>query len=90
MEPDQRNSFCGVEPLRGREPNADLITHLERVLEQAKAGEIIGVACVSMHADMTASQLVAGKVGGSIMIGQARVMEHDLMTVTMAARDHLE
>lgn len=53
----------------------------------AEAGQIVGIACVKMHSDMTASQTIVGKVGGSMMIGQFRIAEQDLLTLTLSGRD---
>lgn len=76
-----------VTPLNGREVNGALVAELEKALAEAKAGEVVGVAVVKMHSDLTASQTIVGKVGGSMMIGQFRIAEADLLAITLAGRD---
>lgn len=76
-----------VASILGGGVNHACVEKLEELLRQAKAGHVIGIACVTMRSDLTAAQTIAGKVGGSIMIGQFRIAEHELLNMTIAARD---
>lgn len=78
---------ANVASLRGDvRPNADLVAHLQGLVEQAESGDLIGIVCVKMHSDMTASQMMAGKVGGAPMIGQLGIMDHELKVMTVVQR----
>lgn len=70
----------------GGKPNAACVAKLRELLERAEAGEVVGLVCVTMQSDLTASQAMAGLIGGSMMIGQFRIAEHDLMAITVAGR----
>lgn len=70
----------------GGKVNAACVIELRKMLEMAEAGEIVGFVTVTMRADMTASQTIAGLVGGSMMIGQFRIAEQDLLTITIRGR----
>jgi hypothetical protein len=90
MKQDQPDSSCApsVVPIRtGGKVNAACVEGLRVLLAQAEAGDIVGFACVSMRSDMTATQTITGIVGGSMMIGQFRIAEHDLLNLTVGGRD---
>lgn len=89
MTQDQPGSSCApsVVGLRtGGKVNAACVAELRELLAQAEAGEIVGFVTVTMRADMTASQTIAGMVGGSMMMGQFRIAEHDLLHLTIKGR----
>ena len=67
-----------------REPNAACIETIERWLEQARAGEIVGVALAGLGHDGFSQYSVAGKVGGYSMIGALEVAKAELLDI---ARD---
>jgi hypothetical protein len=56
---------------RAAEPDVDerLVEELNRLLEAAKAGEIIGMAGTYLHKDRGASYSFAGVVGTYSMVG---------------------
>src|SRR5262245_24133369 len=64
-----------VVSLRGRfkaapaQPNTSLVRELERLLEAARAGEIVGMAGSYVHRDKVVSYSYAGVVGGYAAIG---------------------
>jgi hypothetical protein len=70
----------------GGKVNAACVAELRELLAQAEAGEIVGFVTVTMRADMTASQTIAGMVGGSMMVGQLRIAETDLIALTIRGR----
>ena len=70
----------------GGKVNDLCVAELRKMLEMAEAGQIVGIVCVSLHGDMTASQTIAGIVGGSGMMGQFRIAEHDLLHINLNAR----
>ncbi len=59
------------------EPRQDVIEECERLLEMARAGEIVGIAVSVRHAGVTTSSNFAGVVGPA-MIGEMAICSHEL------------
>lgn len=76
-EPPKVVSLRG-QPTGERKVNANAVAAAQRLLEQAQAGEVIGVAVVTLHYDSAAAFDMAGKLGGYSMLG-ACDMVHDLL-----------
>ena len=64
-----------------KEVNAVCIDALERMLEAARAGDVVGVAIIPLHHDNTSSFCLAGSVGGYSMLGALAIVEHRLITI---------
>jgi hypothetical protein len=54
-----------------KEPHQGVIAVLERMLQDARAGEIVGMACAYQNSDWRAGYSVVGFVGGYSMVGAA-------------------
>lgn len=63
------------------EANAICVEALETLLEQARAGEIVGIGATMLHRDNQVSWRVAGVVGGFGMLGALRLIEQDLLEI---------
>lgn len=63
------------------EPSPALIARLEDLLEQARSGEVQGIAYAALHADRLASFAVAGRVGGYAMMGALTMAQDALVRV---------
>jgi hypothetical protein len=50
-------------------PNETLVQELERLLEAARAGQIVGMAGIYRHRDLAVTYSYAGGVGGFALIG---------------------
>ncbi|MEP9368996.1 hypothetical protein [Xanthobacter sp. VNH20] len=50
-------------------PNPTVVAELERLLEAARAGELVGLAGTFLHKDHNVTYAYAGSVGGYGMIG---------------------
>jgi hypothetical protein len=72
------------QPTGERDVQPTLVAALEKMLEQARSGEIVGAALVKLHCDGLASWDVAGKVGGYSLIGATTCAQNCLMEM---ARD---
>jgi hypothetical protein len=67
-------------------PNELAIECLEKILEQAKSGEIKGVCVATMNKDDIASYMAYGATGGYSMIGALSIMQQEL-TEAMLERE---
>lgn len=54
-----------------------VVAEAERVLEMAKAGEIVGIAAVFVHHDECTSSSIHG-LCGRMALGQLAIVQHDL------------
>ncbi|MGF7163461.1 hypothetical protein FHS85_005129 [Rhodoligotrophos appendicifer] len=63
--------------------NATLVEELERLLEAAKAGEIIGMAGSYVHKGRAASYSYAGNVGGFAIIGGLECAKEHLVRLAL-------
>lgn len=59
-------------------PNAALIAALEVMLQEARAGEIVGMSCVYTTKEWHAAYQVVGFVGGFSMVGAAQCALQEL------------
>lgn len=79
-EKDNVESLFG-NPLVRREPNADLVETLEGMLEEAKAGEIVGLAGVTLYHDRQTGFRLAGlttrAVIGTLVVVTAKLSADD-------------
>jgi hypothetical protein len=67
------------QPVGVREPSPALVQELERLLEAARSGEIIGGGFVLLHADATASWVMAGRMGGFSVLGALEMVRAELI-----------
>ena len=56
-------------PTHVREPNATAIAVLERWLEKARSGEVVGVVIAGLHYDRLAGWESGGMIGGYGLLG---------------------
>ncbi len=68
QESNVRDIWSG-NTVSARQPNPEAIEALEKALEQAKAGEIKGIAIAKMHHDNLASFVVYGDAISYQLIG---------------------
>ena len=66
------------------QPNATVIEELERLLEAARAGEIIGVAGSYVHRDKVVTYSFAGIVGSYGLIGGLDCVKERLIRIALA------
>lgn len=64
----------------------DVVEELERALEMARAGEIVGIVVVYNHADECTSASLRGRTSRA-MIGMLEVHKADLVDAVRAGRD---
>lgn len=62
------------------QPNPSCVNELERLLEAARAGEIIGLAGSYVHCNHVVSYSYAGALGGYSLIGGLTHLKHILMS----------
>lgn len=72
-------------PREGPRVSATLVSELERLLEAARSGDILGMAGSFIHSDRLVSYSFAGAVGGFSLIGgleclKERLVRHALTT----------
>lgn len=60
------------------EPNDNCIATLERWLEMARAGEIIGFAGAALHHDGLSQYAISGFIGGYSVLGAVEMAKADL------------
>jgi hypothetical protein len=63
------------------EPNETCVAECERLLERARAGDIVGIAAAILHRDNTASYALAGIAGGFGMLGAAEMIKSELVAI---------
>ncbi len=68
-----------------KDPNENLVSFLEDILADAKAGELQGIACSLMSDDLIAGFAVVGFVGGFSMQGAAQCVVHELSCINVGA-----
>lgn len=76
--------FEGQAHTSQREPNALCISALERALEKARSGEIIGVGLVELYHDTSSNYALGGRVGSYTMLGAATMMVGRLTEINRA------
>ena len=78
-----------VVALRGDVPvsfavvNERLVEEMERLLEAARAGEIVGLAGAYLHRDKSASYSFAGSVGSFSLIGGLECAKERLLGLVL-------
>jgi hypothetical protein len=88
----QRREFMSsnVISLRGEftpptsEPNSTVVEELERLLEAARAGEILGLAGAYVHRDKVVSYSYAGAVASYGMLGGLDCVKERLLRIATA------
>lgn len=61
-------------------PNDTLIEHLERLLDDAKRGELLGIAYVTAYkGDSVANGWVLGPFGPRRLVGEIEYMNHQII-----------
>ena len=66
------------------EPNATVVRELERLLEAARSGEIVGLAGSYMHKDKVVTFSFAGLVAGYGVVGGISCLKERLMQIILA------
>jgi hypothetical protein len=66
------------------EPNQTVVEELERLLEAAKSGEIVGLAGSYMHKDKVVTYSYAGLVAGYSIVGGLSCLKDRLMRIIIA------
>jgi hypothetical protein len=69
---------------QSHEPNATVVEELERLLDAARAGEIIGLAGSYMHKDKIVTYSYAGLVAGYSIVGSLSCLRERLMQIIMS------
>lgn len=64
--------------------NPTVVEELERLLEAAKAGEIVGFAGTYLHNDRSAGYSYAGPVSGYAMIGAIECVKERLLRIALS------
>ena len=64
--------------------NPTVIEELERLLEAAKAGEIVGFAGTYLHKDRSAGYSYAGPVSGYAVIGALECVKERLLRIALS------
>jgi hypothetical protein len=72
-----------LQPPAACETNERLVTELERLLEAARAGEIVGMAAAYLHRDRSASYSFAGRVGTYGLIGGLECVKGRLLAMAL-------
>jgi len=78
--PGSRNS---PEP-ETSEPNTGVVAFLEDLLEEARAGDVQGVALASIDSERIGSYAIVGRVGGYSMQGAADCVVRELAEINMS------
>jgi hypothetical protein len=75
-------SLHGAQPI-APPPNQTLVKELERLLEAARSGEIIGMAGSYWHRNSTATYSYAGMVGSFAMLGGLECLKEKLVRLAV-------
>jgi hypothetical protein len=68
-------------------PNATVVEELERLLEAARAGEIIGLAGSYIHKDKMITYSYAGAVASYGLLGGLDCVKERLVRIALAKQD---
>lgn len=71
------------QPLFSGEPSEAVIHRLEELLEQARAGSVVGVAFVGVNQAGDAEYRVVGRVGGFSMQGALDCARQEVLKINM-------
>jgi hypothetical protein len=77
-------------PTTPTEPHAGVIAFLERLLQDARSGQVQGITCAYMGPDWRAGYSVVGFVGGYSMQGAAHCVLTELARINMGASEREE
>jgi hypothetical protein len=77
-------SLNGAVALPEAKPNETLVQELERLLEAARAGEIVGMAGACQHKDRVITYSYAGHVGGYGLLGGLDCVKARLLRLALA------
>jgi hypothetical protein len=77
-------SLYGGAPLPLVQPNHTLVEEIERLLEAARAGEIIGMAGTYVHKDKAVSYSYAGAVASYGMLGGLDCVKERLLRIALS------
>lgn len=77
-------SLYGPLPEQKSEPDANVVAELERLLEAARAGEIVGLVGSYLHKNGAASYSFAGIVGKYAVIGGLECAKERVLRLTLA------
>ncbi len=67
-----------------QEANERLVEEIERLLDLARAGEIVGMAGTYLHKDKAASYSYAGVVGSYSLVGGLECAKTRLLSIVLA------
>jgi len=70
-------------PLDQPEPNQTLVQELERLLQAARAGQIVGMAGAYQHRDRAITYSYAGSIGGFAILGGLDCLRQRLVQVAI-------
>lgn len=70
-----------------KENSPALIGYLEELLEQAKSGEILGMAAATMYRDRTTAYSVVGVIEGFSMVGALEMAKATLVNLDLETRE---
>jgi hypothetical protein len=89
---DNVTPFRGVlTPPAVKDPHPGVIAMLERLLQEARAGEIVGFSCAYHGPDWRAGYAITGFIGGYSMLGAAQCVVSELVDINRGlAADHDE
>lgn len=76
-------SLHGAWQQQSHTPNETVVQELERLLEAARVGEIVGIAGSYMHRDRMVTYSYAGLVGGYSVIGSLSCLKDRLKQIVM-------
>ncbi len=65
-------------------PNETVVRELERLLDAARSGEIVGIAGAYMHKDRMVTYSYAGLIGGYSVIGALTCLIDRIKNVVMS------
>ena len=66
------------------QPNETLVQELERLLQAARAGEIVGMAGAYQHLDRAVTYSYAGAVGGFGLLGSLECLKERLVRLVLS------
>ncbi len=76
-------SLRGSFQVEAAEPNQTVVAELERLLEAARAGELVGLAGTYLHKDKSVAYSYAGGVAGYGMIGGLECLKARLTRLSL-------
>lgn len=71
------------------ENNERTIAALREALEEAEAGEVIGIGLVKFHADNCASFRLSGWAGSYSMLGACDRLKQEILTIAQLSEEEI-